>query len=81
MGVVVFLDPYRRSQSDTQRALASLAAEARPGGRLIGIAFVAMYRGLEYDVGAAGETRKSPTFARGMLCLLDDELSKLIREP
>jgi len=63
--------------NDTVRALEALLAEAR-AGRLIGVAYVAMYGHGEYAVGFDGETRKTPTFTRGMLHLLDDELSKII---
>ena len=77
MGVVL-LEPHRRSRSDAIAALEQLLAEAK-AGRVIGLAYVVMRQGYDYDVGAAGETRRSPTFTRGMLCLLDDELAKLIR--
>lgn len=63
----------------TVRALEALLAEAN-AGRLIGIAYVAMYSHREYGVGIDGETRRSPTFTRGMLHVLDDELAKLISE-
>lgn len=59
------------------RALEDLLAEAR-AGRLIGFAYVAMRLERSYSVGAAGETRRSPTLTRGMLLLLDDELKALI---
>jgi hypothetical protein len=75
---VVLLHPYRRSQSDTVTALEDLLAEAR-AGRLIGFAYVAMHHHQDYKVGMAGETKSSPTFTRGMLHLLDDELAALIR--
>lgn len=64
---------------DTVRALEALLADAR-AGRLIGIAYVAMYGRGEYVVGLEGETRKSPTMTRGMLHLLDDELSEIIHK-
>lgn len=79
MGVVL-LEPYRGSQSDTVKALEDLLVEAK-AGNLIGFAYVAMRLERSYGVGIAGETRRSPTFTRGMLALLDDELAGLLRNP
>lgn len=59
------------------RALEELLQQAR-SGNLIGLAWVAMHAGYEYSVDVAGETRRCPTFTRGMLMKLDDELSKLL---
>lgn len=64
--------------SDTVQRLRALLAEAE-SGQLIGIAYIAMYSHRSYAVGVDGETRKAPTFTRGMLHVLDDELAKLIR--
>lgn len=47
-------------------------------GDLIGIAFVAIYRANEYHVGLVGQARLAPTFTRGTLCFLDDELAALV---
>lgn len=66
------------SSDETVRALKALLTEAM-GGRLIGIAYVAMHGHRSYSVGIEGETRKSPTFTRGMLHVLDDELAAIIR--
>lgn len=62
--------------SDTVRALEQLLLDAR-AGRIVGLAYVAMHKVYDYTVDAAGECRRSPTLARGMLARLDDELSKL----
>ena len=62
---------------DTVHALEGLLREAR-AGRLIGLAWVSMFDGYKYEVDIAGETRRCPTFTRGMLCKLDDELQQLI---
>lgn len=75
---VVLLRPYAASQADTISALEDLLQDARPG-ELIGLAYVAMRLDRGYSVGVAGETKRSPTFTRGMLRLLDDELAKIIR--
>ena len=74
---VVLLEPFRRSQRDTVRALEELLADAK-AGNLIGVAYVAMRQPSYYSIGIAGETRRSPTFTRGMLCRLDDELATLL---
>ena len=58
--------------------LEHLLREAR-AGRVIGIAYVAMHKTFAYTVDIAGETKRSPTLTRGMLHLLDDELSAIIR--
>lgn len=77
---VVLLEPYRGSQSDTVKALEDLLADAR-AGHLIGFAYVAWRQPQAYSTGVAGETKRSPTFTRGMLCELDDQLAALIRGP
>lgn len=63
--------------ADTVQALEGLLREAL-AGRLIGLAWVSMFDGYKYEVDVAGETRRCPTFTRGMLCKLDDELQRLI---
>lgn len=80
MGIVVVLQPYRGSKIDTVTQLETLLAEAKSGG-LIGVAYVAMRQPSSYTIGIAGETRRSPTYTRGMLCRLDDELASLLVRP
>lgn len=63
---------------DTTKALEQLLEQAKEG-RLIGFAFVAMYRNREYIANATGETKRNPTFARGMLKALDDRLGDVQR--
>lgn len=58
---------------DTSEALEQLLALAR-NGDLIGIAFAGMMRRRKYFVNVAGEAFRNPTFARGCVCALDDEL-------
>lgn len=74
---VVLLQPYQGSQHDTERALRALLSDKT----IIGLAYIAMRLERQYSVGVAGETKLAPTITRGMLCLLDDELARLIREP
>lgn len=74
--------PFRlvpdRISEETARACEQLAKEAR-AGTLIGIAFAGMRRQRTYFVNAAGECRRNPTFARGMIAALDEKLSRWIR--
>lgn len=60
------------------KELEALLRAARDG-QVIGIAYVAMHKAHDYSVNIAGETKRSPTLTRGMLHLLDDELSAIIR--
>jgi hypothetical protein len=73
--------PYRlvgdALSHDTVECLREMLAHAEKG-RLIGIAFAAMYRGGAYAVNSAGEARRSPTFARGMVGELDMDLHHLV---
>ncbi len=65
------------SSADIVQALEELLRDARRG-QLVGLAWVAMHPGYEYSVDIAGETRRCPTFTRGLLLKLDDELAKLV---
>lgn len=73
--------PFRlvpdKISTDTIEALQELLADAK-SGKLIGIAFVGMYRSRQYIVNCAGETRRNPTITRGMLAALDDDLAKAV---
>lgn len=63
---------------DTIQCLEAMLDEAR-SGELIGIAFGAIFKRRTYIVNSAGEAYRSPTFARGIVAALDDELSARIR--
>ncbi len=63
---------------DTIECLESMLEQAR-NGELIGIAFGAILKRRNYIVNSAGEAYRSPTFARGIVAALDDELSARIR--
>jgi hypothetical protein len=67
---------------DTVEALRELLALAEKG-ELTGIAFAATYRKMRYITNAAGILAKNPTFCRGAIRALDDELSAIIhhRDP
>lgn len=64
---------------DTVEALGTLFEQAKQGD-LIGVAFAAMYKEGGYMVDAAGEAHRSPTFARGMIRALDDELIVILKD-
>lgn len=50
-------------------------ANAAQRGEVIGIAFAVALKGRKFWVNSAGECYRNPTFARGMVAALDDELS------
>lgn len=58
---------------DVVAALEFLLGEAR-NGRLIGIAYGAMFRRRNYIVNTAGEAHRNPLFALGVVHVLADEL-------
>lgn len=64
--------------TDTVECLQLLLKRARRG-EVIGIAFCAMLKQRAYIVNTAGVAHDSPTFARGMVAALDDELGMRMR--
>lgn len=62
--------------SDTVKALQELTKDGK-AGELIGIAYVAMYRGRDYYIGYTGECVRNTTWTRGMLADLFDALSNV----
>lgn len=72
-----FLIPDTLS-NDTITCLETLLSHARRG-EVIGIAFAAMLKKRTYITNTAGECHRNPTFARGMVAALDDQLSGRIR--
>ena len=63
---------------DTVQCLRTLLARAE-AGEVIGIAYAAMHRGRTYTVHACGEAHRNPTFTRGMVAALNDDLGVRIR--
>lgn len=59
---------------DTVAALTELLSDAK-AGKVVGVGFVAMMRRRQYLVNVAGELRRNPTLARGMVASLDDYLA------
>lgn len=64
-------DVISKDVIDTLQELLALARR----GHLIGLAFAAMYKDRSYVVNTAGEADRNPTFTRGMLLALDDQLA------
>lgn len=62
---------------DTIACLRALLAQAKKG-ELIGLAYAAMLKQRAYIVNTAGTAHDSPTFTRGMLAALDDQLGQRI---
>jgi hypothetical protein len=63
---------------DTVECLRQLLAQARKG-EVVGLAYVGMLRQRAFIVDTAGIAHQNPTFARGMVAALDDELSARVR--
>jgi hypothetical protein len=64
--------------SDTIQCLEVLLEKAR-AGEIIGVAYAAMHKRRRYTVHTCGEAHRNPTFARGMIAALDDELGQRVR--
>lgn len=64
--------------NDTIECLETLLDFARKGD-IVGIAFAAALKKRAYITNTAGECYRNPTFARGMVAALDDQLSGRVR--
>lgn len=62
---------------DTVSRLRELLARAERG-EVVGIAYAALQRGRKYTVDACGEAARNPTFTRGMVDALSDELKSRV---
>lgn len=62
---------------DTVEALKTLLKQAN-SGEVIGIAFVAQLKRRTFVVNTAGECYRNPTWTRGMVAALDDQLSRRV---
>lgn len=67
-----------RISHDVVEALEILLENARRG-EVIGIAYAAALKRRAYIANTAGECHRSPTFTRGMLASLDDQLAGRVR--
>lgn len=64
--------------ADTVECLRQLLTQAEKGD-LLGLAFGGILRRRGYIVNSCGELRRNPTFARGVIAALDDELGQRAR--
>lgn len=64
---------------DTVEALRELLKQAEDG-RVVGIAFAAMYRSRQFITNTAGECHRNPVFTRGIVAVLDDCLAQDIHK-
>lgn len=64
--------------NETIECLEQLLMHAKRG-ELIGIAFAGMLKRRGYIVNSAGEAHRNPSFSRGMIAALDDQLGQRIR--
>lgn len=64
--------------TDTVACLRTLLYQAEKG-EVIGLAYAAMLKRRAYIVNSTGTAHESPTFSRGMVAALDDQLAQRIR--
>lgn len=65
---------------ETIRALEELLHDARHG-YISGLVFAAMRPGAhDYIIGTTGEARRRPTYARGMIQAVDDDLRDVLKQ-
>lgn len=65
------------ASQDTVACLRDLLARAERG-EVIGVAYAAMHKRRKYTVHACGEAARNPTFARGMVGALSDDLAQRV---
>ena len=68
------VDPVSRDTVARLRDLLELAER----GEVVGLAYAAMRRGRKYTVHVCGEAERSPTYARGMVDALQDEIGRRV---
>jgi hypothetical protein len=74
---VLELIPSSPPDADTIECLDLLLRRARRG-EVIGVAYAALLKRRAYSVDIAGQVRMNPTFARGMVAALDDQIADRI---
>ena len=68
------------TSDDTIQALEELLDDARRGS-ITGMVFAAMRPGgSDYIIGTTGEARHRPTYARGMIAAVDDDLREALKQ-
>lgn len=69
-----------RPSEETILALEELLDDARTG-HICGLVFAAMRPGThDYIIGTTGEARRKPTYARGMIMAVDDDLRDTLQQ-
>jgi hypothetical protein len=68
-------DQVSRDVVDTAQQL----LEAAQSGQIVGIVFGVALRGRKYFVNVSGSFSRDPTFARGVVAALDDELMSMVQ--
>lgn len=53
--------------------------DAAKEGQITGLAFACTLKGKRYFVNVSGSLARDPTFARGVVAALDDELSRMVQ--
>lgn len=71
------LVPAAGPDQDTIDCLRALLSRAE-AGEIVGLAYAAMATRRGFIVNTAGEAHRNPTFARGMVRAIDDELRRLV---
>lgn len=73
--------PYQLIRDHISRDTVEAAKQILEGaesGEILGITFGLMLKRRRFIVNVAGECARDPTFTRGMLCAMDDELQGLV---
>lgn len=73
-------EPISGSQSQHTIACATHFAEGALSGEVVGAAIALLYRRRKYTVAICGEAHRDPTWARGVVAALEDELRELVHE-
>lgn len=66
--------------NETIACLDKLLEQAK-AGRLIGVSYVAMYKGRKWDYRSCGETHRNPTWTLGMLNAFSTKIAWDINDP
>lgn len=61
-------------------ACATRLAEGALGGDVVGAVIGFIYRRRRYSISVCGEAHRDPTFARGIVRAIDDELQAMVHD-
>lgn len=73
MGEIIQLVDHHTSK-ETVDLLLSLLADAR-AGQVVGLAYIALHKGHEYEAGVTGTAKTSPLLTIGMMRILEQRLA------